>query len=189
MKLIKNLIFFIVLSCFHILTSSSGCHKNTSINAGNGNQLPPIDNNDVDFWLTKGDQSALLQKQSAIPSFDTVKNSFSFINVDTTQVFQTIDGFGYTLTGGSAHLINSLNASDKTNLLRELFGNDSNSISISYLRISIGASDLDASVFSYDDMPPGQIDTNLNNFSLDPDRTDVIPLLKEILLINPSIKI
>ncbi len=189
MKLIRNLVFFIVLSCFYILTSSSGCNKNTATSPGNGNQPPPTFDNDVEFWLTKGDQSALLQKQSAVLSFDTVKNSHSFIDVDTTQKFQTIDGFGYTLTGGSAYLINRLHGSDKTNLLRELFGNDSNSISISYLRISIGASDLDASVFSYDDLPPGQIDTNLSKFSLNPDKTDLIPLLKEILLINPSIKI
>ena len=189
MKLIRHLIFLIAISWLAILASSSGCNKNTPENGGNGNIPPPGQFNDVEFWLTKGDQSALLQKQSSVLSFGTVNNSFSFIDVDTTQVFQTIDGFGYTLTGGSAYLINRLNALDKANLLQELFGNGSNSISISYLRISIGASDLDASVFSYDDMPPGQTDINLTNFSLNPDKTDLIPLLKEILLINPSIKI
>ena len=45
---------------------------------------------------------------------------------------------------------------DKANLLNELFGNGSNSIGISYLRLSIGASDLNASVFSYDDLAQGQ---------------------------------
>ncbi|MBO9574058.1 MAG: glucosylceramidase, partial [Chitinophagaceae bacterium] len=62
-------------------------------------------------------------------------------------------------------------------------------ISISYLRVSIGASDLNASVFSYDDMPKGETDINMDKFSLAPDKTDLIPLLKEILSINPSIKI
>ncbi len=63
-----------------------------------------------------------------------------------------------------------------------------NAISVSYLRLSIGASDLSASVFTYDDMPAGQTDVNLDQFSLNPDKTDLIPLLKEIIAINPSIK-
>ena len=83
----------------------------------------------------------------------------------TQPALQTIDGFGYTLTGGSAYLINQLGA-DKNPLLKELFGTGENSIGVSYLRISIGASDLNASVFSYDDMPAGQTDINLDHFSL-----------------------
>jgi len=167
------------------------CSKTTSPGNGivNPPPPPPAGTNDMDFWLTKADQSVLLQKQSVVLSFGTISNSNSNIDVDTTQVFQTIDGFGFTLTGGSAYVIDHLNTTDKANLLNELFGNDSNSIGISYLRISIGASDLNASVFSYDDMPAGQTDTSLANFSLAPDQTDLIPLLKEILLINPAIKI
>ncbi|MEO7834202.1 MAG: glucosylceramidase, partial [Ginsengibacter sp.] len=140
---------------------------------------PPVaGTNDMDFWLTKGDQTVLLQKQSTVLSFGTVANNYPFVNVDSTQVSQTVDGFGFTLTGGSAYVINKLSATDKAALLKELFGNDPNSISISYLRVSIGASDLDAAVFSYDDMPAGQTDVKLDHFSLDPDRTNLIPLLK-----------
>jgi len=151
---------------------------------------PPPAVNEVDFWLTKGDQSALLQKQTAVLSFGTTTNSLPDITVDTTQRFQTVDGFGYTLTSGSATLINSLGAG-KAALLQELFGSSANSIGISYLRISIGASDLSASVYTYNDMPAGQMDLTLANFSLDPDRagTGLIPLLKEIIAINPNIKI
>ena len=148
---------------------------------------PPVVTNDVDFWLTY--QSSLLQKQTGILSFSTIGNANPFIDVDTTQIFQTVDGFGYTLTGGSASVINHLAAAEKLSLLRELFGNGDNSIGISYLRISIGASDLNSTVFSYDDMPAGQTDINLINFSLNPDKAELIPLLKEILQINPTIKI
>ena len=145
--------------------------------------------NDVDFWLTTANQATLLQKQAGTLGFGTVTNASPNIEVDSTQTFQTVDGFGYTLTGGSATLINQLNAATKTALLQELFGNNNNSIGVSYLRVSIGASDLSASVFSYDDMPAGQTDTNLNNFSLSLDTIDLVPLLKEILAINPTIKI
>lgn len=150
---------------------------------------PPPVTNDVDFWLTKNDQSVLLQKQAGILSFETNANAYTDITVDTATTYQTIDGFGYTLTGGSAYVINTMNATDKATLLQELFGNTSSSISVSYLRISIGASDLNDSAFSYDDMPAGQIDTNLVNFSLGPDTINLVPLLEQIIAINPGIKI
>lgn len=149
---------------------------------------PPAGNPDVAAWMTTGDQVALLQKQNIVLSFGTTANAYPFIDVDSTQHYQSIDGFGYTLTGGSAYVINRLDAATKTNLLKELFGNTENAISVSYLRLSIGASDLSASVFSYDDMPAGQTDVNLDHFSLNPDRADLIPLLKAIVAINPSIK-
>ena len=157
---------------------------------------PPIQQpgltNEVDFWLTRGDQQVLLQKQSTVLRFGTATNAFSNISVDTAERFQEVEGFGYTLTGGSATLINSLPGSAKSDLLTELFGKAGNSIGISYLRISIGASDLSASVYSYDDMPAGQTDPTLANFNLDHERaggTGLIPLLKEIILLSPTIRI
>jgi glucosylceramidase len=148
---------------------------------------PPA--NEVDFWLTKGDETVKLQKQSTILAFTSPPNQNPTIEVDENTAFQTIDGFGYTLTGGSAEVINSLSASKKQELLQELFGSSANSIGVSYLRISIGASDLNATPFTYDDMPAGQTDPTLANFSLAPDMTNLIPLLKEILAINPNIRI
>jgi len=145
--------------------------------------------NDVDLWLTKADQSVKLEKQTAVLGFGTTYNMYSNIEVDDNQTFQSIDGFGYTLTGGSAQVINLLSATKKQELLQELFGTANNSISISYLRISIGASDLDSAPFTYDDMPAGQTDINQANFCLAPNMTNLIPLLKEIITINPSIKI
>jgi len=150
---------------------------------------PPVAVNEMDFWLTKADQSAKLQKQSGILAFGNTVNNYPSIEIGSSQTFQTIDGFGFTLTGGSGQIINSLTAGKKQELLQDLFGTKENSISISYLRISIGASDLNESVFSYNDLPEGQTDVNLSQFSLAPDKTDLIPLLKEILSINPAIKI
>lgn len=150
---------------------------------------PPPVTNEVDFWLTKSDETVKLQKQSSILAFGTPVNQYASIEVDENTTYQSIDGFGYTLTGGSAEVINSLNATKKAELLQELFGASATSISVSYLRISIGASDLNATPFTYDDMPAGQTDVTLANFSLAPDMTNLIPLLKEILAINPNIKI
>ena len=180
-----------------IICTSSECKKGTDNN--NPVIQPPVTppvtppaTNDIDFWLTKADKSVLLQKQSTVLSFGTTANSNISIEVDTATQYQTIDGFGYTLTGGSASLINNMAATDKANLLQELFGNGANAIGVSYLRISIGASDLNANVFTYDDLPAGQTDPALANFSLAADKetgTGLIPLLKQIIAINPSVKI
>ena len=150
---------------------------------------PPVSTNDMNFWLTKGDQSVMLQKQNSILTFGTTSNSYATIEVDESKSFQTIDGFGYTLTGGSVQVINQLNAQKRQDLLKELFDTTENSIALSYLRISIGASDVDAMPFSYNDLPNGQTDINLEKFSLARNKNDVIPMLKEILAINPNIKI
>jgi hypothetical protein len=144
---------------------------------------------DISCWLTKPDKSVLLKKQNVGLNFTVSTNQYPTINVDTTTTYQVMDGFGYALTGGSAYLINNLTSVTRDALLKEMFLLDDNSIGVSYLRISIGASDLSLSVFSYDDMPSGQTDVNLTNFSLAPDRVDLIPVLKSVLQLNPKIKI
>ena len=170
-----------------MLLAFGNCSKSISNSSGGGTPTTP--SNDVEMWLTKPDQSVLLQKQAAVLSFVSTANSFPNIDVDSSTTYQTIDGFGYTLTGGSAYLINQMDAASRSSLLNELFGNAANSIGVSYLRVSIGASDLNNSVFSYDDMPAGQTDISLSNFSLSQDTLDLIPVLKQILAINPNIKI
>jgi glucosylceramidase len=172
-----------------LLSGHSNCSKNKKSAAENQTPVNLSVVNGVTVWITKGDKSALLQKQTNLLAFTTVSNTNPTIEVDSIQTYQTVDGFGYSLTGGSAYLINRLPVAQKSSLLQELFGAGENSIGISYLRISIGASDLSAEVFSYDDLPAGQTDINLTNFNLSKDTVDLIPLLKEILLINPGIKI
>ena len=167
--------------------SSSSTNAETPTKPENPNP-PTATTNDMDFWLTKGDRSVQLQKQDVVLGFGNAANNFTTIEVDESKTFQTVDGFGFTLTGGSAEVINALSATKKQGLLQELFGKGLNDISISYLRISVGASDLNAAPFSYDDVPEGETDTDLSEFNLKKD-ADVISLLKEILAINPEIKI
>jgi glucosylceramidase len=171
-----------------LLSVQSNCSKDKNKDTGSNNNINNSSGVPISSWITKGDRSALLLKQADI-HFGTANNTYENIDVDSTQTFQTIVGFGYSLTGGSAYLINRLSAATKNSLLQELFGTGENSIAVSYLRISIGASDLNASVFSYDDMPTGQTDVNLDHFNLSQDTLDLIPVLKQILTINPNIKL
>lgn len=152
------------------------------------NSTDPKKSETYEFWLTDADKSMLFQKQSTNQSI-TVGTSTPTIEINSGQTFQPIDGFGYALTGGSAMLLHQMSSVARGTILKELFATDGSNIGISYLRVSIGASDLDDRVFSYNDLPSGQTDTAMANFSLDPDRTHLIPVLKEILAINPDIKI
>jgi glucosylceramidase len=155
---------------------------------------PPGDNpvnldTDVYAWITSPQKNLLFQQLNSKLNFVTASNSDPVIAPDTTITYQTMDGFGNCLTGGSAMLLNRMTKSKRTELLKELFATDGKNIGISYLRISIGASDLSDRTFSYDDLPAGESDWNMERFSIDPEKADLIPVLKEILAINPSIKI
>ena len=140
-------------------------------------------------WLTTPDQKQLLQPQAGKLAFGKAAPTGAVIEVNDGQTYQTMDGFGYCLTGGSADLLHAMSATARRQLLRELFGTGEQSIGVSYLRLSIGASDLDAQVFSYDDLPAGQTDPTLAHFSLAPDEKYLIPVVKEILAVNPKLKL
>ncbi len=185
--MLKNMILYSLLS---LSISFFSCSSSSEIASPELTPIaPPVLVNDVDYWLTNGAKNTFLQKQTGILTFGSTYNVYPNIEVDATQTYQTIDGFGFTLTGGSAQSINKLNSQKRKELLQELFGKNDNAIAISYLRISIGASDLNATPFTYNDLPAGQTDVSLDQFSLNPDINDVIPMLKEILAINPQIKI
>lgn len=148
-------------------------------------------NAETGIWLTTGDQKSLLARQNQGLSFTSAATATAgpVIEINDKQTYQSIDGFGYTLTGGSATLINKLPEAAKDSLLKELFSTKNNGIGVSYLRISIGASDLSAAPFSYNDLPEGQTDPNQEKFSLAMEQTDFLPVLKRIVAINPAIKI
>jgi len=172
--------------------SSFACKKSKKTGEGDGGTTtnPPVTTtSEVSFWLTKGDRTVLLKKQDVALNFSAASNSNTTIEVDETQTYQSIDGFGYTLTGGSANLMNNLGATEKDALIKELFSTEEGSIGVSYLRISIGASDLSANTFTYNERPSGQTDINQDNFSIAAEMTDLVPILKKILAINPTIKI
>ena len=141
------------------------------------------------FWLTTPDRSVLLAPQGTRLHFSTSAEDAPTIAVNDMQRFQSIDGFGFALTGGSAQLLMRMDPAKRTSLLKELFSGDGKGIDVSYVRVSIGSSDMNDHVYSYDDLPEGQTDEKLDHFSLDPDRADVLPVLKEIVAIKPGIKI
>jgi glucosylceramidase len=183
----KGLLPVVLFCCLY------SCGKTQPANTTEPPVVPPGSTKpaDVVYWLTKGDQTVLLQKQNQGLLFNSVLiNGNPTIVVDTAERYQSVDGFGFALTGGSAYLINRLPDAGRAALLKELFTTDSTFIGINYLRISIGASDLNANVYTYDDVSAGgQPDTALTNFSLGADIYDLVPVLKQIVALNPNIKL
>jgi len=140
-------------------------------------------------WLSTEDRSSLLARQPAPLHFKKGDQQAPAIDVNDQQKFQSMDGFGFALTGGSAQLLMRMGRAQRKMLLQELFGTNDKDIGVSYLRISIGSSDMNDHAFTYDDLKPGETDPSLAKFDFGPDKTSVIPALREILAINPRIKI
>jgi glucosylceramidase len=141
------------------------------------------------LWLTTPDRINLVALQESSLPFSSETSKLPVLIVDDAQHFQTMDGFGFALTGGSAQLLMRMGVTQRAALLKQLLTTNGEGIGVSYLRVSIGASDMNERVYSYDDLPPGEADPDVAKFSLGPDRADVIPVLKEILAIRPGIKI
>jgi len=150
---------------------------------GHSQFMQTITSSDGRFLHNKMDVPLLGQAQ--------LKNSVSIDTVyfnDQIQ-FQQIEGFGYTLTGGSAYLLHQMPVQNRLAILKELFGKGPNDLNVNFLRISIGASDLDATVFSYDDLQEGEVDPDLIKMTIAKDQEFLIPILKEIQSIQPNLKL
>ncbi len=175
-------------SCFRILIALAFCTMACNCSNPDDEPMGPAVL-PVHVYTTSGNAVNLFYHKTIdfAPGED---NRFDVIEINPAETFQTVEGFGYTLTGGSAMLLHQMSAADRAALLREFFSTDDNSIRVSYIRISIGASDLDPVVFSYDDLPSGVTeDLSLQYFSLARDTLHLIPVLKEILAINPNLRI
>jgi glucosylceramidase len=170
---------WVILVLMASLGLGPGCDQG---NAGPDGSTGP------ELWLSDPARNVRFEKQSSGPA-EGAANTSQGILVDPSVAYQEMDGFGFALTGGSALHIHSMSAPARADLLDELFSTAGDAIGTSYLRVSIGASDLDEEVFSYVDLPSGQTDPDLEHFTLDRDREHLIPVLKEILAINPDIRI
>jgi len=143
----------------------------------------------VQKWLTTNNLSSRLAAQPNLTF--TTNSATANIVVDDATTYQTMAGFGAAMTDTSAWLISTkLNASSHTQVMNALFS-PTNGIGMSWVRVPMGASDFSATAqpYSYDDMPAGQTDPNLNNFSIGHDLAYIIPDLKEAAQLNPSLKL
>lgn len=138
--------------------------------------------NDVVIYLTTSDQSSIFHKDSL--SFQEISDKNTIpISIDPAIKFQQIDGFGAALTGSSCYNLMQMSAANRKALLRQTFDTKLG-MGYSYIRISIGCSDFSLSEYTYCDTP------GIENFAIQSEEKEYIfPVLKEILAINPDVKI
>lgn len=169
---------FLVLLC--ILFIVGGCNSD-----GVSESEASDDQVSVTQFLTTLDRSHLFaQVNDRVQAFAGGHSLTISIQRDAPR--QEVDGFGFAVTGGSAAHMHAMSETARSALLEELFGTGESSIGMSFIRISVGASDLDATAFSYNDNPNDPAHTG---FSLGPHLEHLVPVLQEILSINPDIKI
>ncbi len=95
---------------------------------------------------------------------------------------KSFKGFGVALTGSSCYNLNAMDKEKRQAFLKTIYGK--NGLGLSVARLTVGASDYSAFVYSYDDVP---FDTELKHFSIGRDEEYIIPMIKEILEINPDL--
>ncbi|MBW8688289.1 glycoside hydrolase family 30 protein [Chitinophaga rhizophila] len=156
-------------------------------NSGTQQQGDKRNNDSVSVYLTTADQQALFAQQAAlgkVPDTATIN-----IVMDSSRQFQEIEGFGASVTGSSAYVMQNYMSPDKRQaLLEELFGTTTG-LGMNYIRMSIGASDFSTGPYTYNDIPAGERDDSLQHFSIARDEKEVVPILRQISGINPNIHI
>jgi glucosylceramidase len=171
-------------ACLVVLAGAlTACGHNTPVGPGG---VPPSGPT-AEVWITTADQTHLLSQQPNVQIRSTGASPVT-IDVDEATSYQEMVGFGAAMTDASAYLIQQKLGAQHDAILHELFGRNPG-IGLSFLRVPMGASDFSTHDYSYDDMPAGQTDSTLTNFSIDPDRADKLPALKAALAINPQLKL
>lgn len=179
----KNIIYFIFAMSPIFLAASCDSENGTGAIAPPPVSTPVTDA-DVALYLSTSDGvSKFALQDEAIPA--VTDSSLTSISVNTNTSYQEMDGFGFTMTGGSAKLLSEMSKTERTLLLEELFDADYDNIGTSYLRLSMGASDLDEYTFSYNEVDG---DVDMTNFDLGYDYKYLIPILKKVVSINPDMK-
>jgi glucosylceramidase len=139
-------------------------------------------------WVTSADGRLHLERGQDV-ELSVTTEAAPTIDIDPSQRFQTMVGFGAAITDASAWLIEKkLSATQRETLLRELFGPPPG-LAISFARLTIGASDFSLSHYSLDDVPAGATDPKLQAFTLAPIKDTVLPVVRAALSENAALKI
>src|SRR5260221_4522381 len=166
----KPTILMLLVTCALGLVSCGG--------GGGFNPAPTPSGPSAQVFVTTGDEAKLLAPQSQVTFGTGGSQNSPVITLTETTRYQTIDGFGGSLTDSAAWVIwNDLDAVQRAALMQQLFSPTAG-IGLSFLRQPMGATDFSVSGnYSYDDVPAGQTDPLLLNFSVAHDAAYIIPLL------------
>ncbi|MFH9498076.1 RICIN domain-containing protein [Streptomyces globisporus] len=131
-------------------------------------------------WVTTPDGSKKLTPEGNVPF--TGSPQAIDIRIDANNKEQKFTGAGASVTGASAHLLQGLPQAQRTSVLKSLFSTEGDGIGLNYLRQPLGSTDFDANTnpYTYED--------TRGAFSIDRDRSQIIPVLKQATAVNPAIR-
>lgn len=129
---------------------------------------------DVEIFET----SASGNKLTKVSPFES-NDDLSKITILPEEQFQTITGFGGAFTESSAYLLNKLSKENRLKILEAYFGKDGARYSLT--RTHMNSCDFSLSNYSYASV---EDDKNLEHFSIEEDKGDLIPMIKEAMAIS-----
>src|ERR1019366_7462116 len=142
----------------------------------------------VNVWITAANGQQKLKAQAPV-AFSPNPPADLTVTVDPARRFQVMTGFGGSITDSSAAVLYSLSPLARDAAMHLLFDPAAGD-GLDFLRQPIGASDFVATRdYTYDDMPPGQVDYSQQHFSIAHDEAEILPLLREAEKINPKLTI
>ncbi|KAG7447217.1 glucan endo-1,6-beta-glucosidase [Guyanagaster necrorhizus] len=147
-----------------------------------------------DIWQTTWDRSKLFTSLSPSTPINFVSPGTigsADIEVDDTSTYQSVWGFGGSLTDSAALILNNLKSTNSANywtLLDYLFNptDGANAAGLNYIRVPLGASDFSAGPYSFDDTSG---DTSFSNFNINDAPSYLFSVLKDIYSVNNLIKV
>lgn len=135
----------------------------------------------VRAWITAGEDRF---QEASVPAWQPLAPQPGItIEIDPSRRFQSILGFGGAFTDASCYLLSRMETSSRQKLLNELVG--PSGLKMSMGRTCIGSSDYSLSAYSFDDSPVP--DPGLKKFSIDHDKTYILPTLQAAQQINPEL--
>ena len=142
----------------------------------------------VEVYESTTDLHESLQEKDAL-SFGDTRIPALTLSINPSKTYQQMEGFGASITDASSWLLfQKLDSTQRKELMEKLF-DPVHGIGLSFVRQPMGASDFALDDYSYDDLPAGQTDPDLKQFSIAHDQAYIIPVLREALTVNPHLKI
>lgn len=187
----KKVILSVFLAATMALTSCgdknnepSGPNSGTETPGNGGNENTGSDVNTKSVWMMVSTPTKSFDlTQSTIKATAGSSMATRTMKMNPADQFQEIDGFGSAITGAAAENLLKMSQSDRTKFLEQTFS-VANGYGFSYIRVPIGCSDFSRAEYTLCDKE------GLDNFALTREETEyIIPVIKEILAINPNLKV
>jgi glucosylceramidase len=139
-------------------------------------------------WITTPDGTSKMADSGSV-AFTSAPATAPTVVVDSSRTFQTMSGFGASITDSSAAVLYSLSPQTRLTTMKSLFDPRTGD-GLSYLRQPVGASDFVATAaYTYDDVPAGETDYSLRHFSIAHDQQQILPLLRLAKWFNPKLQV